>query len=70
MPSKRKAAKTAKAGTKVKGELTLPKLEMTFPLDAKKVEAIQRCLAKGQLRITVSKIDLLRGRAGDPYIYD
>jgi hypothetical protein len=48
----------------------VPKLELSLALDEKKVAAIHRCLAKGQLTIKLNRIDLLAGRAGDPYIYD
>jgi len=48
----------------------LPKLKLDMPLDAKKIKAIQRCLAKGRLTITVSKVDLAAGRLGESYLYD
>jgi anti-sigma28 factor (negative regulator of flagellin synthesis) len=45
--------------------------ELKFHLDDKKIEQIKKCLEKGTLSITVSKIDLLQGgRAVDPYVYD
>ena len=56
-PAKAKAAKAA--GHKV-----------TFALDATQAAAIRRCLAKGTLRVTVNKADLLRGRVKDPWLYD
>lgn len=45
--------------------------ELKFHLDEKKVEQIKKCLEKGTLSITVSKIDLLQGgRAANGYQYD
>ena len=44
-------------------------MKLSFKLDPKKIEQIQRCLKKGRLTITVSKIDDL-GRAGNGYNYD
>jgi hypothetical protein len=48
----------------------IPKLKLDMPLDAKKIKAIQRCIEKGRLTITVSKVDLASGRLGDGWIYD
>ncbi|MGH2720379.1 MAG: aminopyruvatide family RiPP [Actinomycetota bacterium] len=31
---------------------------------------MQKCLEKGQLTITVSKVDLASGRIGDAWLYD
>ncbi len=67
--SKRRKAAPIKR-TAIKADLQIPKLKLSMPLDARKIAAIQRCLAKGQLTITVSRVDLITGRAGDPYIYD
>ena len=58
--SKKKAAKKS----------TAAKVKLNFPVDAEKVEAIKRCLAKGSLTVTVSKADLGRARLSDPYKYD
>jgi hypothetical protein len=49
---------------------SIPKLKLDMPLDDRKIAAIKRCLAKGKLTITVSKVDLATGRLGDPYLYD
>lgn len=47
------------------------KTELSFALDADKVEAIKRCLEKGTLTITMTKVDLNEvGRADEPYLYD
>jgi len=65
--STKKAAK--KSGTK-KAAAATGRATLKFPIDATKVEAIKRCLAKGNLTVTVSKADLGRARMGDPYKYD
>lgn len=45
--------------------------EIRLQLDDEKVEAIKACLAKGQLVIRVSDVDLSQsGRFDDPYKYD
>ncbi len=62
------AEKKDGATIKVKGKI--PKLEFSMSLDDKKVAAIQRCLAKGKLTITVSRVDLAAGRLGDAWTYD
>jgi len=49
---------------------TLPKLTLNMPLDARKIKAIQKCIEKGSLSITVSKVDLAAGRIGDAWLYD
>jgi hypothetical protein len=67
MPTKKKATKKAtvkKAAPKAAGHT------VNFTLGATQAAAIRRCLAKGTLRVTVSKADLLRGRVKDPYLYD
>jgi hypothetical protein len=69
MAAKKKAKKKATRAT-VSAGISVPKLELSLALDDKKVAAIQRCLAKGQLTIKLTRVDLLTGRAGDPYIYD
>ena len=48
----------------------IPKVRLDMPLDAKKVKAIQRCIAKGKLTITVSQVDLAAGRIGSAWLYD
>ena len=67
MPTKKKATKKAaakKPATKAAGHT------VSFTLGATQAAAIRRCLAKGTLRVTVSKADLLRGRVKDPWLYD
>jgi hypothetical protein len=44
--------------------------EIDLPVDAQKVREIQACLAKGRLKITVTKVDLASGRLGNGYLYD
>jgi hypothetical protein len=48
----------------------VPHMKLNFKLDQKKIEAIQNCLRKGKLTITVSNISKLGIRGTDPYIYD
>jgi anti-sigma28 factor (negative regulator of flagellin synthesis) len=71
MPTSKKTS-TKKAGKKStkKAALTAAAVKLNFPIDAEKVAAIKRCLAKGNLTVTVSKADLGRARLGDPYKYD
>jgi hypothetical protein len=68
MPVKKKAASKKTRGIAVAG--SIPKLKLEFPLDDKKIAEIQRCLAKGKLTLTVSRVDLGAGRADDPWLYD
>ncbi len=65
--SKKTAAKKAPAK---KSATKAARQQLTFTLDAEKAAAIRRCLAKGTLRVTVNKADLLRGRIRDPWLYD
>lgn len=64
----RKKASSGKATVAVQG--SIPKLTIDMPLDEKKIAAIKRCLAKGRLKITVSRVDLATGRLADPWLYD
>ncbi len=71
-PAKKAGAKkaaVAKAAT-VAFSGTIPKLELNMPLDAKKIAAIQRCIAKGTLTVSLSKVDLTGGKLGGPWLYD
>lgn len=74
MATSKKSAKKSKASTKKssakKSAAVTAKQRLEFTLDAERVAAIQRCLAKGTLRVTVSKADLSRGRIRDPWLYD
>jgi anti-sigma28 factor (negative regulator of flagellin synthesis) len=65
--SKKKASK--KGGAK-KSVSSRAKVRLNLPIDAERVEAIKRCLAKGTLTVTLSKADIGRARLGDPYQYD
>jgi hypothetical protein len=67
MPTKKKATKKASAKKAAPKAATH---NITFALDATQAAAIRRCLAKGTLRVKVSKADLLRGRVKDPWLYD
>jgi len=62
--------KTGSRKASIKAALQIPKLQLSMPLDAKKIAAIQRCIKKGTLNISINKVDLATGRAGDGYLYD
>lgn len=65
----KKKAAVAKAAT-IALSGTIPKLQLNMPLDAKKIAAIQRCIAKGTLTVSLSKVDLTSGKLGGPWLYD
>jgi hypothetical protein len=46
------------------------KLMVNVPLDADKIQAIQKCLAKGTLRIEMSKTAAAGEKSKDPWLYD
>lgn len=48
----------------------IPKLTLNMPLDARKIAAIQKCIDKGQLTLTVNKVDLATGKLGAGWLYD
>ena len=58
-----------KASVSLEGT-AIPKLTLTMPITAAKAAAIKRCLENGELKITVSKVDLKSGKIADAYIYD
>ncbi len=64
------AKKSMKKAPTIQVKGNIPKLSLTMPLDAKKIKAIQRCIEKGQLTITVSKVDLAAGKIGEAWLYD
>jgi len=64
------ATKSTKNSPKIALTGSLPKLTLTMPLDARKIKAIQRCIEKGALTVTVNKVDLANGRLGSSYLYD
>ena len=74
MPTSKKKAASKKGATSkaaaIAIEGAIPKLTLNLPLDNTKIAQIQRCIAKGQLSISVSRVDLSRGRLDDPYKYD
>lgn len=63
-----KSKKTSGAKISVTG--AIPKLTLSMPLDEKKIKAIQKCIAKGTLHVTVSKVDLAAGSISEPWLYD
>lgn len=60
---------SAKKG-KAKAAARTGKVTLGFTLDDEKIAAIQRCLAKGTLNVTVSRAALTSGRVKDPWLYD
>ena len=74
MVTSKKSAKKSKASAKKKSSVSkttaAAKHKIEFKLDPERVAAIQRCLEKGTLRVTVSRADLLAGRVKDPWLYD
>ena len=69
MPTKKSSKKKA-AKKGAKKAAAAAKVKLSLPIDAERMEAIKRCLAKGSLSITVSKADIGRARLRDPYLYD
>jgi anti-sigma28 factor (negative regulator of flagellin synthesis) len=65
---KKKAAVGKAATIALSG--TIPKMHLSMPLDAKKIAAIQRCIEKGTLTVSLSKVDLTGGKLGGPWLYD
>jgi hypothetical protein len=70
--AKAKARKATKSAKKPSIQLEgISKLTMTMPIDETKARAIQRCIEKGTLKITVSKVDLGSGiLGGEAWLYD
>lgn len=65
-----KPTKRKKKAPTIALEGGIPKLSLSMPLDAAKIKAIERCIAKGELNITITKVDLAAGRIGESYLYD
>jgi hypothetical protein len=63
----KKTRRAAKPSVRVAGA---SKLMMDMPLDATKIKALQRCIDKGSLKITINKVDLSTGKLGDGWLYD
>ena len=64
------AAAVAAAGLAPLAKAQDDRLTVDVPLDAEKVQAIQKCLAKGTLRISMSKAAATSGEKTDPWLYD
>lgn len=62
--------KASGAGAKIAITGAIPKLTLSMPLDDKKIKAIQKCIEKGTLHVTVSKVDLAAGTVKEPWLYD
>ena len=48
----------------------IPEMHLDMPLDEKRVAQIQKCLANGHLKISLSHVDLATGRLGESWLYD
>jgi len=70
MATSKKASKKSTKKASTKKAATTARMKLSFPIDAEKVEAIKRCLAKGTLTVTVNKAELASGRFRNAYIYD
>ena len=70
MPTSKKTSKKKAAKKGTKKAAATSKVNIAFPVDAERTEAIKRCLAKGSVRVTMSKADIGRARLGDPYLWD
>lgn len=68
--SKKASAKKATPKKTARAAVVGSKLQLDFPLSAAKVAAIQKCIAKGTLRVTVNKVDLGAARLRGPWLYD
>jgi anti-sigma28 factor (negative regulator of flagellin synthesis) len=74
-PAKKAVRKVAKKSGAAKSASialsgAIPKMHLSMPLDAKKIAAIKRCIDKGTLTVTLSKVDLSGGKLSGPWIYD
>jgi hypothetical protein len=68
--AKKTAAKKSAAAKAPTASVSGDRLKLNFPLNATKAAAIRRCLAKGTLSVTVSKVNLRGGRIEEPWLYD
>jgi hypothetical protein len=64
------ANKPKKTSPSIKVKGNIPKLSLDMPLDEAKIKAIQRCVAKGRLTLTLSNVDLAGGKIDDAWLYD
>jgi hypothetical protein len=69
MATKKSTVKRPRVATG-KSQVELAKLKLDMPLDEQKLAAIQKCLKKGRLTITVDRVNLTTGRFGDGWLYD
>lgn len=67
MAAKKKAS-SKKASSKKTAAAS--RVKLNFALDENKIRAIQNCLAKGTLTVTVKRTDLGAKRIGDAWLYD
>ena len=69
MATKKSSTKGAGVSISTEGH-AISKLTLSMAVDEKKVAAIRKCLEKGSLRITLTKVNLATGRLGDGWLYD
>ncbi len=69
-PAAKKQAAARPAAPEISVSAMIPKMTVSMPLDDKRIAAIQRCIAKGNLTVTFSRIDLAAGKLGDGWLYD
>jgi anti-sigma28 factor (negative regulator of flagellin synthesis) len=68
--SKKASTKKAAPAKTARAAIVGAKLQLEFPLTAAKVAAIQECIAKGTLTVSVNKVDLGAARLRGPWLYD
>ena len=70
MPTKKASSKKTAKKPKKAGTAAASKVKLDFALDPARLEAIKKCLAKGKLTLTVSKVNLGAAKIRDPWLYD
>ena len=70
MPTKKASSKKTAKKPKKAATAAASKVKLDFALDPARLEAIKKCLAKGKLTVTVSKVNLGAGKIRDPWLYD
>jgi anti-sigma28 factor (negative regulator of flagellin synthesis) len=48
----------------------IPEMHLDMPLDEAKIAQIHKCIANGHLKISLSHVDLAKGRLGESWLYD
>jgi hypothetical protein len=57
-------------GSQAKAQSADDRLTLDVQLDSEKIAAIQKCLANGTLRISMSKVAATTTKPTDPWLYD